>query len=134
MRKWGQMSEINLENERKSILCEIGDKICLKRKKRRKKFKSISKTLNISANHLSLIEDGDTQKFPKHVPVMGFIRAYAKFLEVDIDNELDRIEMLDSNAKNSKDSMKGKANFPKKFIYFLISFALIIITLFFFDL
>tara|TARA_B100000287_G_scaffold125460_1_gene117592 strand:- start:7480 stop:7866 length:387 start_codon:yes stop_codon:yes gene_type:complete len=128
------MGEINLENERKKILCEIGDKICLKRKKRRKKFKSISKTLNISIDHLSLIEDGDTQKFPKHVPVMGFIRAYAKFLEVDIDDELDRIEILNSNANNSRDSMRGKGNFPNKFIYFLISFALIIIILFFFDL
>ena len=128
------MGEINLENERKKILCEIGDKICLKRKKRRKKFKSISKTLNISIDHLSLIEDGDTQKFPKHVPVMGFIRAYAKFLEVDIDNELDRIEILNSNAKNRKDSMSGNVNFPKKFIYFLISFGLIITILFFFDL
>ena len=128
------MSEINFENEKKKILCEIGDKICLKRKKRRKKFKSISKTLNISADHLGLIENGDIQNFPKHVPAMGFVRAYAKFLEVDIDNELERIEMLNSNARNNLQKMSGGGNLQKKFIYFLISFVLIIIILFFFDL
>ena len=37
------MGEINLENERKKILCEIGDKICLKRKKEEKNLKVFPK-------------------------------------------------------------------------------------------
>ena len=70
----------------------IGKKISDRRKSLRKKFPGISKKLNISVNFLKYIEEGKLDKIPDHIPAKGFVKSYAKLLNVDIEDELDIIE------------------------------------------
>ena len=81
----------NVKKKKEEIYREIGLKISSQRKRKRKKFKSISKTLNISIEYLNLIEEGKINELPQHIPVMGFVRSYARFVEaeaLDIRNDL----------------------------------------------
>ena len=71
---------------------KIGKKISERRKSLRKKFPGISKKLNISINFLKYIEEGKVDKIPDHVPAKGFVKTYAKFLKVNIEEELGIVE------------------------------------------
>ena len=71
---------------------KIGKKISERRKSLRKKFPGISKKLNISINFLKYIEEGKVDKIPDHVPAKGFVKTYAKFLKVNIEEELAVVE------------------------------------------
>ena len=127
------MPDHELEKKKTEIFKKIGKKIALKRKKKRRKVQGISKKLNINVYFLDLIEQGNILKIPKHVPRLGFIKSYAKYLEVDISEELSEISLSDSsdlNNERKKTSMdKGFKNFFS-FLFFLI---LLLVILFFFN-
>ena len=75
----------------------------MQRKKKRRKVQGISKKLNINVDFLDLIEEGNFLKIPKHVPRLGFVKSYAKYLEVDISEELSEIVSSDTiGFKNEK--------------------------------
>ena len=102
---------------------EIGKKISDKRRSMRKKFPGISKKLNISINYLKYIEDGKITKFPEHIPVKGFIKSYAKLLNVDIEEELNLIETSPDKQLSkvvSKNKIEKKPNML--LIYFILIF------------
>ena len=80
-----------LDQKNFEIYKKIGEKIALQRKKKTRKVKGISKKLNINVVFLDLIEEGNFLKIPKHIPRLGFVRSYAKYLEVDISRELSEI-------------------------------------------
>jgi len=102
---------------------EIGKKIAEKRKSMRKKFPGISKKLNISSAYLKYIEDGRVDKIPEHIPVKGFVKSYAKLLNVDIEEELSVIE-TSPNAQLKKVVPKNKRAKNKNtfLIYFILVF------------
>ena len=112
---------------------KIGKKISEKRRSMRKKFPGISKKLNISVSFLKYIEDGNVSKIPGHIPVKGFIKSYAKLLDVNIEDEISTIE-------SSPDKKLNKVTYKKKktkksnglLLYFLFVFCsfLLIIYLF----
>ena len=87
------MHRNELDQKNFEIYKKIGEKIALKRKKKRRKVLGISKKLNINVNFLDLIEEGNFLKIPKHVPRLGFVKSYAKYLEVDISRELSEISL-----------------------------------------
>ena len=101
----------------------IGKKISEKRRSMRKKFPGISKKLNISINYLKYIEDGKVNKIPEHIPVKGFIKSYAKLLNVDIEEQLDLIE---SSPNKQLSTVVSKNKIGKKpnmlLIYFIVVF------------
>ena len=102
---------------------EIGKKISDKRRSMRKKFPGISKKLNISINYLKYIEDGKITKIPEHIPVKGFIKSYAKLLNVDIEEELNLIETSPDRQLSkivSKNKIGKKPNML--LIYFILIF------------
>ena len=102
---------------------DIGKKISDKRRSMRKKFPGISKKLNISINYLKYIEDGKVNKIPEHIPVKGFIKSYAKLLNVDIEEQLDLIE---SSPNKQLSTVVSKNKIGKKpnmlLIYFIVVF------------
>ena len=126
------MFEKSLNDTNDLIYKKIGEKISAKRKQKRRKINTISKKLNISIDFLSYIEEGSLEKIPKHVPVMGFVKSYAKFLEIDISDELNEIDLSNSLIRNNGEVKKNKYRFSKEFIFFFISFVLVLIFLFFF--
>ena len=99
---------------------EIGKKISEKRRSMRKKFPGISKKLNISINYLKYIEDGKVTKIPEHVPVKGFIKSYAKLLNVDIEEELNLIETLPDKQLSKVVSKNKIGKKPNMFLIYLI--------------
>ena len=53
---------------------------------------------------------------------MGFVKSYAKFLEIDISDELNEIDLSNSLIRNNGEVKKNKYRFSKEFIFFFISF------------
>ena len=111
----------------------IGEKIALKRKKKRRNVLRISKKLNINVDFLDLIEEGNFLKIPNHVPRLGFVKSYAKYLEVDISGELSEIASSDTiGFKNEGEKIILYRGF-KKFASFLLFLTLLLTVLFFFN-
>ena len=122
-----------LDKENFEIYKKIGEKIALKRKKKRRKVQGISKKLNINVVFLDLIEEGNFLKIPKHVPRLGFVRSYAKYLEVDISRELSEISSSNTiGFKNENKKIILKKGF-EKFASFLLFLILLLTVLFFFN-
>jgi len=121
-----------LDKKNFEIYKKIGEKIALKRKKKRRKVQGISKKLNINVVFLDLIEEGNFLKIPKHVPRLGFVRSYAKYLEVDISKELSEISSSNTTGfKNENKKFVINKGF-EKFASFLLFLILLLTILFFF--
>ena len=121
-----------LDKKNFEIYKKIGEKIALKRKKKRRKVQGISKKLNINVVFLDLIEEGNFLKIPKHVPRLGFVRSYAKYLEVDISKELSEISSSNTiGFKNKNEKFVINKGF-EKFASFLLFLILLLTILFFF--
>ena len=122
-----------LDKKNFEIYKKIGEKIALQRKKKRRKVEGISKKLNINVVFLDLIEEGNFLKIPKHIPRLGFVRSYAKYLEVDISKELSEISSLNTiGFKNENKKIILKKGF-EKFASFLLFLILLLTVLFFFN-
>ena len=122
-----------LDKKNFEIYKKIGEKIALQRKKKRRKVQGISKKLNINVVFLDLIEEGNFLKIPKHVPRLGFVRSYAKYLEVDISRELSEISSSNTiGFKNENKKIILKKGF-EKFASFLLFLILLLTVLFFFN-
>ena len=121
-----------LDQKNFEIYKKIGEKIALQRKKKRRKVEGISKKLNINVVFLDLIEEGNFLKIPKHVPRLGFVRSYAKYLEVDISKELSEISSSNTTGfKNENKKFVINKGF-EKFASFLLFLILLLTILFFF--
>ena len=122
-----------LDKKNFEIYKKIGEKIALKRKKKRRKVQGISKKLNINVDFLDLIEEGNFLKIPKHVPRLGFVKSYAKYLEVDISGELSEISSSNTiGFKNENKKIIINKGF-EKFASFLLFLILLLTVLFFFN-
>ena len=122
-----------LDQKNFEIYKKIGEKIALQRKKKRRKVEGISKKLNINVVFLDLIEEGNFLKIPKHIPRLGFVRSYAKYLEVDISSELSEISTSNTiGFKNENKKIILKKGF-EKFASFLLFLILLLTVLFFFN-
>ena len=122
-----------LDQKNFEIYKKIGEKIALKRKKKRRKVQGISKKLNINVDFLDLIEEGKFLKIPKHVPRLGFVKSYAKYLEVDISGELSEIASSDTIGLKNEDEKIILYRGFKKFASFLLFLTLLLTVLFFFN-
>ena len=121
-----------LDKKNFEIYKKIGEKIALQRKKKRRKVEGISKKLNINVVFLDLIEEGNFLKIPKHIPRLGFVRSYAKYLEVDISRELSEISSSNTTGfKNENKKFVINKGF-EKFASFLLFLILLLTILFFF--
>ena len=121
-----------LDKKNFEIYKKIGEKIALQRKKKRRKVEGISKKLNINVVFLDLIEEGNFLKIPKHIPRLGFVRSYAKYLEVDISKELSEISSSNTTGfKNENKKFVINKGF-EKFASFLLFLILLLTILFFF--
>ena len=102
---------------------KIGQKIAERRKSLRKKFPGVSKKLNINVEYLKYIEEGKVDKIPDHIPAKGFVKTYAKLLNVDIEDELNTVEQsLESVQRKKKSDLSIKQNPKVNFVYFILIF------------
>ena len=99
------MDEKNEEFIRKLfVLKEIGTTLSARRKQLKKKIDTISKVLKIKSSHLIAIEEGSEDYFSEKIYQIGFIKTYAKYLKIDISNELN---FLASSKKNNIENEKN---------------------------
>ena len=120
-----KINDIDVEDAFK----KIGKKISERRKSLRKKFPGISKKLNININFLKYIEEGKVDKIPDHVPVKGFVKTYAKFLKVNIEEELGIVEQKFYEVEKKNDSQSLiKHNFKLYFVYFILIFIFLLLV------
>ena len=80
-----------------------------------------------------MIEKGYFLKIPKHIPRLGFVKSYAKYLEVDISGELSEIYASDTRDYKNKREKNLLNNGFKKFAFFLFFLVLLLFILFFFN-
>ncbi len=100
------MDEKNEEFIRKLfVLKEIGTILSARRKLSRKKIDTISKVLKIKSSHLIAIEEGSEDYFSEKIYQIGFIKTYAKYLKIDLTNELN---FLASSKKKTIENEKNK--------------------------
>ena len=102
------MKNLKFNKTQLQIYKIIGEKISSKRKTTRKKLPGISKKLNISIDHLNLIEEGDVNNLPRYTLVNGFIKTYAKFIGADLNDEFSELE---------KKKVKGQVENRKTIVY-----------------
>ena len=121
-----------LDKTHSEIFVKIGEKIAQKRKKKRRKVQGISKKLNISTDFLDFIEKGNFLKIPEHVPRLGFVKSYAKYLEVDISSELSQIGAIKPGSVKNKRKKFFLDKGLKKFMFFFLFFTFFMIILLFF--
>lgn len=110
---------------------KIGKKIAERRKSLRKKFPGVSKKLNINIEYLKYIEEGKVDKIPDHVPAKGFVKTYARMLNVDIENELNIVEHnseIDQRKRNS--NLSDKRNPKLNFFYLILIFIFLLSLLY----
>ena len=76
--------EANLDN----VTETLSTKIRLARKKSRRKIETISRIIKVRPEYLSYIEKNKFERIPGEIYLISFIKNYAKFLEIDISEEL----------------------------------------------
>ena len=110
----------------------IGRKISESRKSSRRKLEGISKKLNINVEILRKIESGEVDTIEKEIPVTGFIRAFAKITNTEIDEELDKLQS-DYIAKEKPKNVYGQVpsiKLSKIFLVFLSSFCFLLLIIY----
>ena len=98
-------------------------------------LEAVSKETRIRMETLVQIEDEDHDKLPQQVYVMGFLRAYAKSIQADgdeaVERYLSRLNVARKIAASEADLDRSKKNFWPRLILSLVTLlALIMVTLF----
>ncbi|GAV19823.1 hypothetical protein MMIC_P0781 [Mariprofundus micogutta] len=73
------------------LLDQIGSKLITARESRGEKLEQAVRTLKLQKSHLQALEDGRWEQLPDQVYALGFLRQYAKHLNLDISKELEQL-------------------------------------------
>jgi len=66
----------------------IGERLRSAREARKLTIKEVSKQTNVIAKYIEALENEDFDKFPGETYVLGFLRTYADFLKLDVEEIL----------------------------------------------
>jgi len=80
------------ELSREVILLEVGALLKSERKKRDFSIDSVANALNLRKVYLQALENGDWEKMPGEVYGLGFLRQYAAYLHLDLDDTLKKLK------------------------------------------
>tara|TARA_B100000212_G_scaffold59084_1_gene39739 strand:- start:700 stop:1539 length:840 start_codon:yes stop_codon:yes gene_type:complete len=117
----------------------VGETLALARKKKRLRYKKLSTELNIDQSYLIALEEENFSKIPGgHAYVKGFLRAYAKKLDLNPDDIIEKFNFssdndFSSNIGNLTNSQRTIGRFlNKKFslIIIFLSFLILLIGYF----
>ena len=117
----------------------VGETLALARKKKRLRYKKLSTELNIDQSYLIALEEENFSKIPGgQAYVKGFLRAYAKKLDLNPDDIIEKFNFssdddFSSNIGNLTNSQRTIGRFlNKKFslIIIFLSFLILLIGYF----
>jgi len=92
-------------SNRQSLLYDIGQQLIQARQAKRESIDKPVRKLKIPINHLEALESGQWDGLPDDVYVIGFLRQYSIYLDIDLSVEIDRL-------KNSDYSLTRPLTFP----------------------
>ena len=116
---------LNNSKEINEIYSQIGEKISQARKSSKRKIDPISKKLKINLFYLKKIEDGDFENIPEGIYIRGYLKSYAKFLNIDILVELKNIDKI-LNKKNTSGINVLENPLPSKLLIYFMTFACVL--------
>ena len=120
----------------------VGETLALARKKKRLRYKKLSTELNIDQSYLIALEEENFSKIPGgQAYVKGFLRAYAKKLDLNPDDIIEKFNFssdndFSSNIGNLTNSQRTIGRFlNKKFslIIIFLSFLILLIGYFVYE-
>ncbi len=79
------------QEARQALLADIGQRLRQAREKRSLSADEIARELKLRATYLKAMENGDWSPLPGDVYGIGFARQYARFLGVDLEEDIARI-------------------------------------------
>ncbi|MFQ5344790.1 MAG: helix-turn-helix domain-containing protein, partial [Mariprofundus sp.] len=101
-------SEQNTEPElspRQMLLQDIGKKLTQAREACQQSVEKPARKLNLQKRHLEALENGNWDDLPDDVYVIGFLRQYSHYLNVDLSDEIHRL-------KNDQYTLTKPLTFP----------------------
>lgn len=87
-------------------MASLGEQLKNARIAKNKSLEEISSETNISKRYLTALEENDYSVFPAQVYASGFLKSYAKFLEIDpqvVVEEYNKLIMMDELANTGRD-------------------------------
>lgn len=114
----------SFESNFEIIIKNIGRKICDARKFKKVKIETVSKSLRIRGSYLLAIEGGKIEALPDYVYLKGFIKCYANYFELKINDDLNLLheEYNKLNLRNIP-RIEEKNNFSKNKFFLSLIFA-----------
>lgn len=85
--------DIDVDTKIVSVYEEVGNLFREERERRGLTIKNVSEELHIRQLYLSCIEEGRLSELPGYVYVVGFIKSYATFLELDSEMLLQQLQL-----------------------------------------
>ena len=82
-------TEESSTSQRQSLINEIGRKLREARELRGETVDSPARMLKLSKSNLLALESGNWDVLPDEVYALGFLRQYSKYLQIDINPELE---------------------------------------------
>jgi len=80
------------ELSREAILLEVGELLKSERKKNEFPIDSVANALNLRKVYLTALENGDWEKMPGEVYAIGFLRQYAAYLHLDLNDTIEKLK------------------------------------------
>ena len=77
---------------RESILVEVGNTLKSARDRKNLSIDSIASDLKLRKVYLQALEDGDWSSIPGEVYALGFLRQYAHYLQLDLDERIKQLK------------------------------------------
>jgi len=77
---------------RQVLLQEIGSKLAQARETCRQPIEKPARKLKLQKRHLEAMESGNWEAMPDDVYVLGFLRQYSQYLNVDLSDEIHRLK------------------------------------------
>jgi hypothetical protein len=81
-----------VQSPRQRLLSEIGQKLLLARETRGEQLSIVVRKLKLREFHLQALESGNWDCLPDDVYALGFLRQYANYLALDLEDEIRRIK------------------------------------------
>ena len=87
------------------VLNEIGNILCTAREEQNLELNDIARILKIRRIYLEGLEKGDVSEIPGNVYIMGYLKEYATFLKLDVEEIIlcyKQDEKFDENAREEE--------------------------------
>ena len=114
----------SFESNFEIIIKNIGRKISDARKFKKIKIETVSKSLRIRGSYLLAIESGKIEALPDYVYLKGFIKCYANYFELKINDDLNLLnEEYNKLQFRNIPRIEEKNNFSKNKFFLSLIFA-----------